>query len=83
MTRRLVATLAALLIGATALTGCGRGGLRDDDTSTDPATGTVQESPTADLDSIADELATVDDALEQSDGDAGAGDGAAATDDEP
>lgn len=81
MNRRLAATLAGLLIVATLLTGCG--GLRDDDASTDPATGTVQETTSTDLDSIADDLATVDDALEQSDGDADAGDDAATTDDEP
>lgn len=80
--RTAVATLAGVLIAATVLTGCGRAGLRDDAAS-DPPTGTVQESPSGDLDSIADDLAEVDEALDQSAGDAGAGDDAAATDDEP
>lgn len=88
MNRRLIATVAALVIAATVLTGCGRGGWRDDPTP-DPATGTgigtetVQETPATDLDAIEEDLAAVDGAVEQSAGDAGAGDAASATNDEP
>lgn len=81
MSRRLAGALAGALIVATVLAGCGRGGLRDDETPSEPATG--QETPATDLDSVAEDLAAVDEAIEQSTEDAGAGDAAAATDDEP
>jgi hypothetical protein len=76
------------LIVATALTGCGRAGLRND-SSTDPGAETptqteaAQESPANDLDAIEEDLAAVDGALEQSAGDAAAADDASATNDEP
>jgi hypothetical protein len=81
MIRPVATAVAAALIAATLLTGCGRGAARDD-VPAGPS-GTTQETPAPGLDSIDDELAAVDDALAQSQEDAGAGDGAAATDDQP
>lgn len=82
MTRPVVTTVAAALLVALALTGCGRGETATGGvTPTDPAS--VQESSSSDLGSIDDELAAIDDVLAQSTEDGGAGDSAAATDDQP